>query len=41
MIQQAIEEWLKRWDGPERAKLLEDLLQIREETRKRQYKRYF
>jgi len=41
MIQQAIEEWLRRWDGPEKSKLLDDLLQIREDTRKRQYKRYF
>jgi hypothetical protein len=41
MIQQAIEDWLRRWDGPERGKLLDDLLQIREDTRKRQYKRYF
>src|SRR5271168_1163507 len=41
MIQQAIDDWLKRWDGPERGKLLDDLLQIREDTRRRQYKRYF
>jgi len=41
MIQQAIEDWLRRWDGPEKSKLLDDLLQIREDTRKRQYKRYF
>jgi hypothetical protein len=41
MIQQAIEDWLRRWDGPERGKLLDDLLQIREDTRRRQYKRYF
>jgi hypothetical protein len=41
MIQQAIEDWLKRWDGPERNELLDDLLRIRQDTRKRQYKRYF
>jgi hypothetical protein len=41
MIQQAIDDWLRRWDGPERGKLLDDLLQIRQDTRKRQYKRYF
>jgi hypothetical protein len=41
MIQQAIDDWLRRWDGPERAKLLDDLLQIRQDTRRRQYKRYF
>ena len=39
MIQQAIAEWLKRWDGPERQELLRDLLQIREDTRRRQYKK--
>ena len=41
MIQQAIEDWLKRWDGPERNELLDDLLRIRQDTRRRQYKRYF
>src|SRR5271166_1556703 len=35
MIQQAVDDWLKRWDGPERGKLLDDLLQIREDTRRR------
>jgi len=39
MIQQAIEEWLKRWDGPEKNQLLDNLLQIRAETRRRQYKK--
>jgi hypothetical protein len=39
MIQQAITEWLKRWDGPERNELLRDLLQIREDTRRRQYRK--
>lgn len=39
MIQQAITEWLKKWDGPERPELLRDLLQIREDTRRRQYKK--
>jgi hypothetical protein len=39
MIQQAITDWLKRWDGPEREQLLEDLLEIREDTRRRQYKK--
>lgn len=39
MIQQAIAEWLKKWDGPERQELLRDLLQIREDTRRRQYRK--
>jgi hypothetical protein len=39
MIQQAIAEWLRKWDGPDRAELLRQLLSIREETRKRQYKK--
>jgi hypothetical protein len=39
MIQQAITDWLKRWDGPDRQELLEDLLEIREDTRRRQYKK--
>jgi hypothetical protein len=39
MIQQAVEDWLKRWDGPERRALLDDLLQIRQDTRRRQYKK--
>lgn len=39
MIQQAISEWLKRFDGPEREKLLRELLEIRENTRKRQFKK--
>ncbi len=39
MIQQAITDWLKRWDGPERQQLLDDLLEIRQDTRRRQYKK--
>lgn len=39
IIQQAISEWLKRWDGPEKQQMLRQLLEIREETRKRQYKK--
>lgn len=39
MIQQAIADWLKRWDGPDRQKLLQDLLEIREDTRRRQYRK--
>lgn len=39
IIQQAISEWLKRWDGPEKAQLLKQLLEIRENTRKRQYRK--
>jgi hypothetical protein len=39
MIQQAITEWLKRWDGPDRQQLLRDLLEIRQGTRRRQYKK--
>ena len=39
MIQQSIEEWLKRWDGPDRHILLDNLLQIRADTRRRQYKK--
>lgn len=39
MIQQAIAEWLKKWDSPERQELLRDLLQIREDTRRRQYRK--
>jgi hypothetical protein len=39
MIQQAITEWLRRWDGPERSKLLQDLLEIRQDTRRRQYRK--
>jgi hypothetical protein len=39
MIQQAVEDWLKRWDGPERRALLDDLLQIRQDTRRRQYRK--
>ncbi len=41
IIQQAITEWLKRWDseGPEKAQLLRQLLEIRQNTRKRQYRK--
>jgi hypothetical protein len=39
MIQQAITDWLRRWDGPERAQLLQDLLEIRQDTRRRQYRK--
>jgi hypothetical protein len=39
MIQQAITDWLKRWDGPERKELLHDLLEIRRDTRRRQYRK--
>jgi hypothetical protein len=39
MIQAAITDWLKRWDGPDRQKLLQDLLEIRQNTRRRQYKK--
>lgn len=39
IIQQAITEWLKRWDGPDKAQLLRQLLEIRENTRKRQYRK--
>lgn len=39
MIQQAIAEWLKKWDGPDRKELLTQLLEIRQDTRRRQYKK--
>jgi hypothetical protein len=39
MIQHAITDWLKRWDGPDRQKLLQDLLEIRQDTRRRQYRK--
>jgi hypothetical protein len=39
MIQHAITDWLKRWDGPDRQELLNDLLEIRQDTRRRQYKK--
>ena len=39
IIQQAITEWLKRWDGPDKQQLLRQLLEIRQNTRKRQYKK--
>jgi hypothetical protein len=39
MIQHAITDWLKRWDGPDRQRLLQDLLEIRQDTRRRQYRK--
>jgi hypothetical protein len=39
MIQQAIDLWLKRWDGADREELLRELLEIREDTRRRQYRK--
>lgn len=39
IIQQAITEWLKRWDGPDKQQLLRQLLEIRENTRRRQYRK--
>lgn len=39
IIQQALSEWLKRWDGPEKKQLLKQLLEIRENTRKRQHRK--
>lgn len=39
MIQQAVTEWLKEWDGPNRKRLLRELLEIRQETRRRQYRK--
>lgn len=39
MIQAAIDAWLRRWDGPEREKLLQELLEIKESTRRRQYRK--
>lgn len=39
IIQQAISEWLKCWDGPEKPQLLRKLLEIRENTRRRQYRK--
>ncbi len=39
IIQLAIAEWLKRWDGPEKQQMLRQLLEIREQTRKRQYRK--
>lgn len=39
MIQLAIQDWLKRWEGPDKQKLLIELLEIREDTRRRQYKK--
>ena len=39
IIQLAIADWLKRWDGPEKQQMLRQLLEIREQTRKRQYRK--
>ena len=39
MIQQAVEDWLKKWDGPDKQQVLQDLLEIRQDTRRRQYKK--
>jgi hypothetical protein len=39
MIQLAVQDWLKRWDGPDKARLLTELLEIRQDTRKRQHKK--
>ena len=39
MIQQAIAEWLRKWDGPDKQTLLKDLLEIRANTRRRQYRK--
>jgi hypothetical protein len=39
MIQHAVEEWLKRWDGQDKQILLDNLLQIRADTRRRQYRK--
>ncbi len=39
MIQAAIDAWLKRWDGPDHDKLLQELLEIKESTRRRQYRK--
>lgn len=39
MIEAAIGAWLKKWDGQDRQELLEELLEIRENTRKRQYRK--
>ena len=39
MIQAAVTDWLKRWDGPDKQQLLRDLLEIRQDTRRRQYRK--
>lgn len=39
MIQQAIDLWLKKWDSADREELLRELLEIREDTRRRQYRK--
>jgi hypothetical protein len=39
MIQQAVDDWLKKWEGPDKQQVLQDLLEIRQDTRRRQYKK--
>ncbi|MBI4534385.1 MAG: hypothetical protein HY711_10620 [Candidatus Melainabacteria bacterium] len=39
MIQQAVGQWLRKWDSPDRQELLNELLEIREHTRRRQYRK--
>ncbi|MBZ0188310.1 MAG: hypothetical protein K8F91_18815 [Candidatus Obscuribacterales bacterium] len=39
MIEAALDSWLKGWDGPDREALLAELLEIRKNTRRRQYKK--
>ena len=40
MIQQAISIWLQRWESDDRSQLLEDLLLMKADSKKRQYRRY-
>jgi len=39
MIEAAVDSWLKRWDSEDRDQLLAELLEIRRNTRARQYKK--
>ncbi len=39
MIEAAISSWLKRWESADREALLNELLEIKENTRRRQYKK--
>ena len=39
MIQQAVGQWLRKWDSGDRQELLNELLEIRQDTRKRQYRK--
>lgn len=39
MIEAAVDSWLKRWDSEDREQLLAELLEIRRNTRARQYKK--